>query len=119
MNRQRKSQLYQVLCVDGGCTNDASLAIPQEVSTRACYLFSRLAKLLRQTLAPFLPDILASLQPLLATIAGDPLPPSANGASALARSTSGKGSAAFPGAADDRSVLCSRCACPHSVWHLM
>jgi len=34
----------------------------QEVSLRACYLFSRLAKLLRQPLARFLPDILASLQ---------------------------------------------------------
>ena len=72
---------------------------------RACYLFSRLAKLLRQTLAPFLPDILVSLQPLLDAIAGDPLPPSANGL-ALARSTSGKGSAAFPGPADDRYGVC-------------
>ena len=34
----------------------------QDVSLRACYLFSRLAKLLRQPLARFLPDILASLQ---------------------------------------------------------
>ncbi len=81
---------------------------------RACYLFSRLAKLLRQTLAPFLPDILASLQPLLVAIAADPLPQSPNGA-ALARSTSGKGSAAFPGAADDRSAVATLLwSTPHS-----
>ena len=74
----------------------------QDVSLRACYLFSRLAKLLRQPLARFLPDILASLQPLLAVIAADPLPESEASMAALARVPSGKGSAAFPGIADDR-----------------
>ncbi len=41
-------------------------------------------------------------QPLLAVIAADPLPESEANMAVLARVPSGKGSAAFPGAADDR-----------------
>ena len=101
------------------CPNP-TLRHTQDVSLRACYLFSRLAKLLRQTLAPFLPDILAALQPLLAAVAADPLPESANIA-ALARAPSGKGSAAFPGAADDRwgAGLCAHFIHPLILIHCL
>ena len=46
----------------------------QAVATRACYLFSRLAKSLRQNLRPLLSDILVRLQPHLAHILANPLP---------------------------------------------
>lgn len=55
----------------------------QAVGTRACYLFSRLAKSLRQNLRPLLSDILVRLQPHLAHILASPLPeaePAAKGA---------------------------------------
>ena len=59
------------------------LANVQAVGTRACYLFSRLAKSLRQNLRPLLSDILVRLQPHLAHILASPLPeaePAAKGA---------------------------------------
>lgn len=46
----------------------------QAVGTRACYLFSRLAKVLRQNMRPLLSDILVRLQPHLAHILANPLP---------------------------------------------
>ena len=48
----------------------------QTVAMRACYLFSRLAKSLRQNLKPLLPEILNSLQPHLRIIVTTPLPDS-------------------------------------------
>lgn len=55
----------------------------QAVGTRACYLFSRLVRSLRQNMRPLLSDILLRLQPHLAHILADPLPeaePAAKGA---------------------------------------
>ncbi|GFR43596.1 hypothetical protein Agub_g4693, partial [Astrephomene gubernaculifera] len=45
----------------------------EDVSTRACYLFSRLVKALRQNVRPYLPDMLASLQPHLQRVLTTPL----------------------------------------------
>ena len=59
----------------------------QAVGTRACYLFSRLAKSLRQNLRPLLSDILVRLQPHLAHILANPLPeaePATKGAASSA-----------------------------------
>lgn len=57
-----------------------------DVSTRACYLFSRLVKQLRSSLRPYAGEILASLQPHLVTVAtvppDAPAPAGAGGASA-------------------------------------
>ena len=50
------------------------------------------------------------MQPLLAVIAADPLPESEANVAALARVPSGKGSAAFPGIADDRCGLAATAA---------
>ena len=64
----------------------AELYLPpnvQAVGTRACYLFSRLVKSLRQNMRPLLSDILVRLQPHLAHILANPLPeaePAAKGA---------------------------------------
>lgn len=55
----------------------------QAVGTRACYLFSRLVKTLRQNMRPLLSDVLIRLQPHLAHILAKPLPeaePAAKGA---------------------------------------
>ena len=49
----------------------------QAVGMRACYLFSRLVKVLRQNLRPLLPDVLLRLQPHLAAIVAAPVPDSA------------------------------------------
>jgi exportin-T len=46
----------------------------QAVGTRACYLLSRLVKVLRQNMRPLLSDILVRLQPHLAQILAQPLP---------------------------------------------
>ena len=54
----------------------------QMVGMRACYLFSRLVKALRQNLRPLLPDVLLRLQPHLAHILAHPVDetaPSAKG----------------------------------------
>ncbi len=64
------------------------MAALQMVGMRACYLFSRLVKGLRQNLLPLLPDLLLRLQPHLAHIVSTPLPEtpptkSAQGAHAL------------------------------------
>ncbi|GIL47531.1 hypothetical protein Vafri_4333, partial [Volvox africanus] len=45
----------------------------EDVSTRACYLFARLVKTLRQNIRPYLPDVLASLQQHLQRVATTPL----------------------------------------------
>ena len=61
----------------------------QAVGTRACYLFSRLVKTLRQNMRPLLSDILLRLQPHLAHILANPLPeaePAAKGAEAVSSS---------------------------------
>ncbi len=61
----------------------------QAVGTRACYLFSRLVKTLRQNMRPLLSDILLRLQPHLAHILANPLPeaePAAKGAEAISSS---------------------------------
>ena len=58
----------------------------QAVGTRACYLFSRLVRSLRQNMRPLLSDILLRLQPHLAHILANPLPeaePAAKGGLAL------------------------------------
>lgn len=58
----------------------------QLVGMRACYLFSRLVKVLRQNLRPLLPDLLVRLQPHLVRIASTPLPdtaPTAKGAQGI------------------------------------
>lgn len=70
------------------------------MSTRACYLFARLAKSLRSSLVRFVPDILSSLQSQLAGIAAQPLPEA--DPAAASRAVLAKGPGAFPGAADDR-----------------
>ncbi|CAK0782799.1 hypothetical protein CVIRNUC_005994 [Coccomyxa viridis] len=62
------------------------------VGTRACYLFSRLAKSLRQNLRPLLSDILVRLQPHLAHILASPLPeaePAAKGLKTKAAQSQG------------------------------
>ncbi len=48
----------------------------QAVGMRACYLFSRLVKGLRQNLLPLLPNLLVRLQPHLTHIVSTPLPDS-------------------------------------------
>jgi hypothetical protein len=45
----------------------------QDVSTRACYLFCRLSKSVRNNLRPYLPNILTSLEGHLARIATTPV----------------------------------------------
>ena len=45
----------------------------QDVSTRSCYLFSRLSKQLHLNLRPFVPTILQALQPHLARIVTRPV----------------------------------------------
>ena len=62
------------------------------VGMRACYLFSRLAKTLRASLRPLLPDILQRLQPHLAAIVAKPLPDT----SSLAKGAQGTPSAYAP-----------------------
>jgi hypothetical protein len=60
----------------------------QAVGTRACYLFSRLVKVLRQNMRPLLSDILVRLQPHLAHILANLLPEAesaAKGAPIIAR----------------------------------
>lgn len=64
-----------------------------DVSTRACYLFSRLVKILRQNVRPYLPDVLASLEPHLQRIATTPLAAAAGGGAA----GGGGGAAAMDG----------------------
>ena len=49
----------------------------QAVSTRACYLFSRLVKVLRQNIRPFVREVLHSIQGHLVHIATHP--PAAGG----------------------------------------
>jgi exportin-T len=51
--------------------------VAQMVGMRACYLFSRLVKALRQQLRPLLPDVLLRLQPHLARVLAHPLDDSA------------------------------------------
>ncbi len=51
----------------------APLPHPQDVSVRACYLFCRLSKALRQQLSPVLHSLLPSLQPHLERVATTPL----------------------------------------------
>jgi exportin-T len=68
-----------------------------DVSTRACYLFARLVKLLRSSLRPVAGDILTSLQPHLVTVATVPPPAAApapgGGAAAAAAAAAGPGAA--------------------------
>lgn len=50
------------------------LCVPdQDVSTRACYLFCRLSKSVRNSLRPYLPSILTSLEGHLARIVATPV----------------------------------------------
>ncbi|GAX84343.1 hypothetical protein CEUSTIGMA_g11765.t1 [Chlamydomonas eustigma] len=82
----------------------------EDVSTRACYLFARLSKLLRNNLRPFVPTILQSLHPHLSRIATRPLAYSdtlttmSSNTSAAASGTGRDGGAQRVGAAlvDDR-----------------
>ncbi|MEW5306130.1 MAG: hypothetical protein WDW36_008620 [Sanguina aurantia] len=54
--------------------DDRGLRHPSEaVSTRSCYLLSRLVKALKQNLRPFLPSLLHSLRPHLELVATTPL----------------------------------------------
>ncbi len=54
----------------------------EDVSTRACYLFARLVKALRQNIRPYLPDVLTSLEPHLQRVATTPLAAIAGGGGA-------------------------------------
>eukprot|EP00798_Chlamydomonas_sp_ICE-L_P025196 gene25196-10836_t len=80
----------------------------EDVSTRACYLFCRLARTLRNSLRPFLGIILQALQPHLISIASTPLidnPSASASMGGLARAESGpssKQSAASSALVDDR-----------------
>ena len=80
-----------LLAVDSVRLPDARevLCCVQAVGTRACYLFSRLVRSLRQNMRPLLSDILLRLQPHLAHILASPLPeaePAAKGAAPLCSS---------------------------------
>ncbi|GBF91404.1 exportin [Raphidocelis subcapitata] len=67
-----------------------------DVSTRACYLFSRLVKQLRSSLRPYAGDILASLQPHLVRVATVPPPAAAAAAGGAAAAAPGGPGAAAP-----------------------
>ena len=73
----------------------------QMVGMRACYLFSRLAKTLRASLRPLLPDVLQRLQPHLASIVAHPLPDT----SSLAKGAQGMSPSQLP------------LTLPRSSWH--
>ncbi|KIY98490.1 hypothetical protein MNEG_9470 [Monoraphidium neglectum] len=70
-----------------------------DVGTRACYLFSRLVKLLRSNLRPYAGDILSSLQPHLVAVATVPPPAAAQ------PGQSGGGAAGGPAAASSPAAL--------------
>ena len=67
-----------VFCQSGGVGHNGLtmevLDVFQMVGMRACYLFSRLVKQLRQNLLPLLPDLVVRLQPHLVHIVSNPLP---------------------------------------------
>lgn len=63
----------------------------QAVSTRSCYLLSRLVKALRQNLRPFLPSLLHSLRPHLETVATTPLLANIDSTCAAATGSGGVG----------------------------
>jgi exportin-T len=65
-----------------------------DVSTRACYLFSRLVKLLRANLRPYAVEVLTSLQPHLVTVATVPPPAAAAAAPDAAAAAAAPGVAA-------------------------
>ncbi|CAL8470725.1 g10267 [Coccomyxa elongata] len=82
-------------------TGDKGIGHPDKaVGMRACYLFSRLVKGLRQNLLPLLPNLLVRLQPHLAHIVSTPLPDSTPTKSA--QGLKGKGAPAAAAASDDR-----------------
>lgn len=69
------------------------------MAVRACYLFSRLCKPLRQNLRPFLPDVLGTLETHLSCIAKDPLtdaPSAAAKAGSSGRAPSGSHAPSVP-----------------------
>uniref|UniRef100_A0A061S0Z3 Exportin-T n=2 Tax=Tetraselmis sp. GSL018 TaxID=582737 RepID=A0A061S0Z3_9CHLO len=74
------------------------------VSTRACYLFQRLVRQLRSSLAPAAEQILAGLEPHLARIAATPVAQGGPGAPAQAgaKGTQGKGPTGVASYLDDR-----------------
>lgn len=55
----------------------------QTVSTRACYLFQRLVRTLRSSLAPVAETVLAGLEPHLSRIGSTPAQPAAGAAGAV------------------------------------
>lgn len=79
----------------------------QVVATRACYLFSRLVKILRQNLRPFVREVLHSIQGHLVHIATHP-PPEAGPPTSKAGAVGGAKittTGAFLATTDDRWVL--------------
>lgn len=72
----------------------------EDVSTRACYLFSRLCKTLRAQMRPFLGSLLPALQPHLARVATTPLADTPTGQ--VGRDTSAKALAPATAVVDDR-----------------
>ena len=77
------------------------------MSTRACYLFSRLSKQLRNNLRPFVPTILQSLQPHLARIATRPLAEPSSTSSSAPSGGAG-GTVAVAGSGTGRDVGAQR-----------